>query len=630
MLPAQRVGEHPGVAERGEDAGEGDDSQCVSPQPYPRVPDARKRGSALRAVFDAPRAADDRASRRSSCSSTRRRSTSRRGPREVLAALDGDARFKLELPASQIEMSRRPAETVAEAIAPLARGARDLGGRASPAGLRRAAAGVHPFAARSRASSTAAPRYDVTRRARRRSPRRQLVFALQVHVAVGGAERALAVHNALRSYLPELAALAANAPFYAGRDSGMASVRPPIARTLPRQGIPPALESWARLRADLRWGARPAACPSPASGGGSCARTPPSGRSRCACPTPRATVADAAAVAAVVHCAGGVGCASASTPARASSRRRRGGSRRTAGRPRRHGVEGELADLVTGERVPARERLLRAARRARARGRAAGLRRRARAGPRAGGRRRAAAARGRRARVRPGARPTRWLADVFGPRRREVGSATPVEPPCPRGDADRASSIAPQPGLAQPAPPARRPRWPTTTCTSRCTAATSCTTAACRASTTSWEWEPSLLALRRELEARLRGRAAREPSAATRPGRPEEMDLELRAIADADDAPVAVDATSSATATLEQVREFLVHRSAYQLKEADPHSWAMPRLSGAPKAALVEIQADEYGGGRPERIHAAALRRRRCARSGSTTATAPTSTCSPA
>jgi hypothetical protein len=47
-----------------------------------------------------------------------------------------------------------------------------------------------------------------------------------------------------------------------------------------------------------------------------------------------------------------------------------------------------------------------------------------------------------------------------------------------------------------------------------------------------------------------------------------------------------------------------VHRSAYQLKEADPHSWAIPRLSGLPKAALVEIQADEYGGGDAERVHA--------------------------
>jgi hypothetical protein len=55
--------------------------------------------------------------------------------------------------------------------------------------------------------------------------------------------------------------------------------------------------------------------------------------------------------------------------------------------------------------------------------------------------------------------------------------------------------------------------------------------------------------------------------------------------------------------TTDQVREFLVHRSVYHLKEADPHSWAIPRLSGRAKAALVEVQADEYGGGRPERMH---------------------------
>jgi hypothetical protein len=56
--------------------------------------------------------------------------------------------------------------------------------------------------------------------------------------------------------------------------------------------------------------------------------------------------------------------------------------------------------------------------------------------------------------------------------------------------------------------------------------------------------------------------------------------------------------------TLEQFREFAVHRSAYQLKEADPHSWAIPRLHGRAKSALIEIQSDEYGGGRPGHGHA--------------------------
>ena len=87
------------------------------------------------------------------------------------------------------------------------------------------------------------------------------------------------------------------------------------------------------------------------------------------------------------------------------------------------------------------------------------------------------------------------------------------------------------------------------------------------------------------------------------------MDLALRAIDEADEAP-SVSRFIEREATLDagaRVRRCTAR--AYQLKEADPHSWALPRLSGPPKAALVEIQADEYGGGRPERIHAAAVRR---------------------
>lgn len=56
-------------------------------------------------------------------------------------------------------------------------------------------------------------------------------------------------------------------------------------------------------------------------------------------------------------------------------------------------------------------------------------------------------------------------------------------------------------------------------------------------------------------------------------------------------------------ATLEQAHEFLMHRSIYTLREADPHSWAIPRLTGGPKCALVEIQSDEYGGGKADRVH---------------------------
>jgi hypothetical protein len=55
--------------------------------------------------------------------------------------------------------------------------------------------------------------------------------------------------------------------------------------------------------------------------------------------------------------------------------------------------------------------------------------------------------------------------------------------------------------------------------------------------------------------------------------------------------------------TLEQWREYLTLRSVYHLKEGDPHTFAIPRLSARAKAAMVEIQADEYGGGSAARMH---------------------------
>lgn len=118
-----------------------------------------------------------------------------------------------------------------------------------------------------------------------------------------------------------------------------------------------------------------------------------------------------------------------------------------------------------------------------------------------------------------------------------------------------------------------------------------------------WEWEPTLLAVRRDLERRFEAELLERVPRADERVAPEQMDLALRAIEARDDGP-SLSRHLAREGTLEQFQEFAVHRSAYQLKEADPHSWALPRLSGAPKAAMVEIQADEYGGGRADRIHA--------------------------
>ena len=114
-----------------------------------------------------------------------------------------------------------------------------------------------------------------------------------------------------------------------------------------------------------------------------------------------------------------------------------------------------------------------------------------------------------------------------------------------------------------------------------------------------WEWEPSLLAVRRGLEQRFITRVT-------------ELVGELPAATDVvsglQEAMSIVDGPSLSMyaaehATLDELRELAVHRSAWQLKEADPHSWALPRLAGRPKAALVEIQKDEYGEGVERDMH---------------------------
>ncbi len=180
---------------------------------------------------------------------------------EVLERTAGDPRIKLELPAAQVEVVTPPAATVGEAIAVLASGRDALTVAAAGIALP-AAAGTHPCAA-PLGRLNDGPRYDAILDEYGDVARAQLVCALQIQVAVGGADRTLAVYNALRGHLPELAALAANAPFHGGRDTGLASVRPLIAGLLPRQGLPPLIASWEAFAEALRWGAAAGAVPEP-------------------------------------------------------------------------------------------------------------------------------------------------------------------------------------------------------------------------------------------------------------------------------------------------------------------------------------------------------------------------------
>jgi hypothetical protein len=115
-----------------------------------------------------------------------------------------------------------------------------------------------------------------------------------------------------------------------------------------------------------------------------------------------------------------------------------------------------------------------------------------------------------------------------------------------------------------------------------------------------WEWDPELVRLRARLEQRHLG-ALRE-IVGPLPASDEPVDRQLAALIAADDGP-SLSVFMAKHGTPEQWREYLTLRSVYHLKEGDPHTFAIPRLSGRAKAAMVEIQADEYGGGTPQRMH---------------------------
>jgi hypothetical protein len=118
----------------------------------------------------------------------------------------------------------------------------------------------------------------------------------------------------------------------------------------------------------------------------------------------------------------------------------------------------------------------------------------------------------------------------------------------------------------------------------------------------SLEWHPDLLALRgeleRDLEAELRARFR-----ASGGGAPAWSPAAFFDFCEQHDGP-SLAAFVQREADVEQVLDLLRLRSVYHLKEADPVAWLVPRLDDATKAALVELQYDEYGAGDPSLLHA--------------------------
>lgn len=114
-----------------------------------------------------------------------------------------------------------------------------------------------------------------------------------------------------------------------------------------------------------------------------------------------------------------------------------------------------------------------------------------------------------------------------------------------------------------------------------------------------WEWAPGLMQVRADLETDLEGRLR---SRYVPVERSDDLASDLFGMIGRHEGPSMARHVQH-RATHAEVRQLVRQRSIYHLKEADPTSWVIPRLEATPKAALLEIQFDEYGAGKPERLH---------------------------
>lgn len=114
-----------------------------------------------------------------------------------------------------------------------------------------------------------------------------------------------------------------------------------------------------------------------------------------------------------------------------------------------------------------------------------------------------------------------------------------------------------------------------------------------------FEWDPTTISFRLALEGAFEAALRSEHHPEDLPADPVDA---LHALAERDGPPLS--RTMEERGERWHLEEFAIHRSAYQLKEADPHTWGIPRLAGPGRAAMIEIQADEYGEGRPGEAHA--------------------------
>jgi glutamate---cysteine ligase / carboxylate-amine ligase len=172
---------------------------------------------------------------------------------EVLEVLgrahpDGEhPKIKPELYQCTLEVITGVCQTVAEARADLQASLDDVRAVLDPMDLDIVSAGVHPFTPWEELERSAGDRYAEIIDRLQWTGRRLTTHGIHYHVGIRSAEKAIAITNAMATYLPILLVLSGSSPFHNGNDTGLSSVRTKIFESLPTTGLPPHLANWAEF-----------------------------------------------------------------------------------------------------------------------------------------------------------------------------------------------------------------------------------------------------------------------------------------------------------------------------------------------------------------------------------------------
>jgi len=158
-------------------------------------------------------------------------------------------KIKQELTQSTIEVITGICDTVAEARADLTDSLERVYEIGDEAGLTFALAGTHPFAQWRDQQIFPNERYQMLVDRIQWPARRLLIYGLHVHVGVASGEKAIAMSNALTTYIPHLLALSASSPYTDYEDTGLASARSKIFEGMPTAGLPFRLSNYGEFQA---------------------------------------------------------------------------------------------------------------------------------------------------------------------------------------------------------------------------------------------------------------------------------------------------------------------------------------------------------------------------------------------